>query len=94
MELIDKLILFLQVPEAFEKSVLDFHEKAGLVFGAYDFSELEDDVIFLSCNPVGNWLWLEERLGLNVSEHVARYLLGRDEENSSRASTKSENERE
>lgn len=92
--MIDKLILFLQVSEAFKKRVLDFHEKVGLVFGAYDFLEHEDDVIFLECNPGGAWLWLEQSLGLNVSEHVARYLLGRDEENSSRASTKSENERE
>ncbi|XP_044173441.1 uncharacterized protein LOC122957400 [Acropora millepora] len=90
----DDLYSKAQVSEAFKKRVLDFHEKVGLVFGAYDFLEHEDDVIFLECNPGGAWLWLEQSLGLNVSEHVARYLLGRDEENSSRASTKSENERE
>ena len=54
-----KLILSLQVSEAFEKSLSDFHEEADLVFVAYDFLEHEDDVIFLECNPGGAWLWLE-----------------------------------
>lgn len=67
--------------------MLEFHEKAGLIFGAYDFLERGDDVIFLECNPGGAWLWLEHSLGLNVCEHVARYLLGRDETNSSRATS-------
>ena len=71
-----------QVSEPFKERLLEFHEKAGLVFGAYDFLERGDDIIFLECNPGGAWLWLEHSLGLNVSEHVARYLLGRDETDS------------
>ena len=59
--------------------MLEFHERTGLVFGAYDFLERGDDLIFLECNPGGAWFWLEHKLGLNVCEHVARYLLGRDE---------------
>ena len=72
-----------QVSESFKERLLEFHEKAGLVFGAYDFLERGDDIIFLECNPGGAWLWLEHSLRLNVSEHVARYLLGRDEIDSS-----------
>lgn len=80
----DELYSVAQVTESFKERLLEFHEKAGLVFGAYDFLERGDDIIFLECNPGGAWLWLEHSLGLNVSEHVARYLLGRDEANSSR----------
>ena len=67
--------------ESLKERLLEFHEKAGLVFAAYDFLESGDDVIFLECNPGGAWLWLEHSLGLKVSEHIARYLLGKDEIN-------------
>ena len=59
-----------------KKRLLEFHERAGLVFGAYDFLEREDDVVFLECNTSGAWLWLEQSLGLDVSKHIAQYLLG------------------
>ena len=72
-----------QISDSLNKRLLDFHEKAGLVYGAYDFLECEDDVIFLECNTGGAWLWLEQALGLKVSEHIARYLLGREENDSS-----------
>ena len=71
-----------QISESFKKRLLDFHEKAGLVYGAYDFLERGDDVIFLECNSGGAWLWLEHAVGLKVSEHIARYLLGTDENDS------------
>ena len=67
-----------QISESFKERLLDYHERAGLVFAAYDFLERGDDVIFLECNAAGAWLWLEQRLGLKVSEHIARYLLGID----------------
>ena len=66
----------LQIPESLKDRLLEFHERAGLVFGVYDFLECEDDVIFLECNTSGAWLWLERSVGLSVSEHIARYLLG------------------
>lgn len=72
------LIFSQQISESLKERLLQFHEKAGLVFGAYDFLERGDDVIFLECNPGGAWLWLEQSLGLRVSEHLAQYLLGID----------------
>ena len=72
-----------QVSESFKERLLEFHEKAGLVFGAYDFLERDNDTIFLECNPGGAWLWLEHSLGLSVSKRVAQYLLGTDDTNSS-----------
>lgn len=68
-----------QISQSLKDRLLQFHQRAGLVFAAYDFLERDEDVIFLECNPGGAWLWLEQALGLNVSEHVARYLLGRTE---------------
>ena len=48
-----------QISEELKERLLEFHKKAGLGFGAYDFLERGDDVIFLECNPGGAWLWLE-----------------------------------
>jgi len=78
----DELFSEAQISESFKKRLLDFHEKAGLVYGAYDFLERGDDVIFLECNSGGAWLWLEHAVGLKVSEHIARYLLGTGENDS------------
>ena len=66
----------LQIPESLKDRLLEFHERAGLIFGVYDFLECEDDVIFLECNTSGTCLWLERSVGLSVSEHIAGYLLG------------------
>ena len=72
-----------QISEGLKERLLEFHRKAGLGFGAYDFLERGDDVIFLECNPGGAWLWLEQSLGLKVSEQVAKCLLGINETKSS-----------
>ena len=73
-----------QIPESLKERLLEFQKRAGLAFAAYDFLECGDDFIFLECNGnLAAWLWLERRLGFNVSEHVARYLLGRDDTDNS-----------
>lgn len=48
-----------------------------LEFGAFDFIITEEDEwFFLEVNPNGQWLWLEEELGINISEKIVDYLLG------------------
>lgn len=47
----------------------------GINFGAYDFVlDSEDNMFFLEVNPSGQWLWLEERLGLQISSRIAETL--------------------
>lgn len=66
-----------ELPESFTDKLLQFHKRAGLVFAAYDFLERGDEFIFLESNTdLSAWLWLEEFVGINVSENMARYLLG------------------
>jgi hypothetical protein len=56
--------------------LLAFHKRAGLQFGAYDFIISDTgELIFLECNPSGQWLWLEDKLDLPIAEHHARLLL-------------------
>ena len=52
--------------------MLDFN----LVFGAFDFIVTpENEWIFLEINPNGQWLWLEQSLGLDISQHILNNLI-------------------
>ena len=78
------VFFFQQISESVKERLLKSHEQAGLAFAAYDFLDLGDDVIFLECNACrAAWLWLEMAVGINVSENVARYLLGKEETDAS-----------
>ena len=51
-------------------------ERMGLGFGAFDFIEQPDgQIIFLECNPNGQYGWLEEDLGLPISDAIAAALI-------------------
>lgn len=48
----------------------------GLKFGAFDFIVTpENEWIFLEINPNGQWLWLEQSLGLDISKKIVEYLI-------------------
>jgi glutathione synthase/RimK-type ligase-like ATP-grasp enzyme len=50
--------------------------RLGLVYGAFDLIVTPDDeVVFLEVNAGGNWLWLERRLNLPISERIASWLI-------------------
>lgn len=51
-------------------------EDFSLTFGAFDFIvTLEGQWIFLEVNPNGQWLWLEQSLGLDISKKIVEYLI-------------------
>ena len=59
----------------FEESLKNLHNNFNLIYGAYDFIVTpEGEHIFLEVNPVGQWLWLEEELGLDISQSIADLL--------------------
>jgi glutathione synthase/RimK-type ligase-like ATP-grasp enzyme len=44
----------------------------GLKYGAFDLIETpEEEVVFLECNPDGQYGWLEDRLNLPISDAIA-----------------------
>lgn len=48
----------------------------GLHFGAFDFIySKEEKYVFLELNPNGQWLWLEEQSGYNLTREVADNLI-------------------
>ena len=47
----------------------------GLAFGALDFALKPDGTyVFFEINPNGEWLWLEDQLGLPISDRIAAWL--------------------
>lgn len=55
--------------------LIALHKAFGLVYAAYDFIvDNNGQEIFLECNPSGQWLWLENALGLDVSTMIVNEL--------------------
>jgi hypothetical protein len=64
------------MPEGIDEKCIQFLGKMGLKFGAFDFIEKPDgEMIFLECNPNGQYGWLEDKLGLPVSQAIASELI-------------------
>ncbi|MEK7152568.1 MAG: hypothetical protein AAB834_01350 [Patescibacteria group bacterium] len=64
-------------PDAEVEKCFSYLGKFGLKFGAFDFIEEPDgNLVFLECNPNGQYGWLEEELGLPISSAIASELAG------------------
>jgi hypothetical protein len=65
-----------RLPEAVANQCIVYLQRMGLGFGAFDFIEQPDgQIVFLECNPNGQYGWLEEDLGLPISEAIAAELM-------------------
>jgi glutathione synthase/RimK-type ligase-like ATP-grasp enzyme len=53
-----------------------FLKELELNFGCFDFVVDENEKIyFLECNPNGQWLWIEEDTGMDISGAIAEWLI-------------------
>lgn len=67
-----------KLPYDLERACVELVSKLGLSFGALDFVLAPDGTYtFLEINPNGQWLWLEDKLQLPISEAIANWLLAR-----------------
>jgi len=66
-------------PKEIEEFINLYLQKVNLNFGCFDFIKAKNDhYYFLECNPNGQWMWLEEDLGMPISESIANYLSFRE----------------
>ena len=66
---------FLLDPET-EKRLMALMERFNLSYAAVDFAQEKDgNLIFLELNPAGQWEWLEEESGAEISKMIAETLL-------------------
>lgn len=69
-------------PSEIAKQCFEMMKKMQINFGAFDYIvNNEDEWVFLEVNPNGQWLWLEEELGINISRKIVEYLIGEEGEN-------------
>jgi glutathione synthase/RimK-type ligase-like ATP-grasp enzyme len=64
-----------ELPNTLSDLLLQFMQMLGLSFGAIDLVQKPDgDYVFLEVNPSGQWLWLDDKLNLGISDCVAAWL--------------------
>lgn len=67
------------LPDEIIERIREYMERLGLVYGAIDMRITPDDrYVFLEINPSGQWIFIEERTGLPLTETFARLLQSRD----------------
>lgn len=66
-----------QLSAGLQTKIRTMMSKLGLVYGAFDFLEVEADQepYFLEVNQAGEWGWLERDLGLPIAERLAKALV-------------------
>jgi glutathione synthase/RimK-type ligase-like ATP-grasp enzyme len=64
------------LPESVVAKLHSFMHELGIVYGAIDMRLTpEGEYVFLEVNPAGQWLFIEERTGQEISKAVAEHLL-------------------
>ena len=70
---------WIDCPKEIEEFIILYLQKMNLNFGCFDFIKAKKNhYYFLECNPNGQWMWLEEDLGMPISESIANYLSFRE----------------
>jgi glutathione synthase/RimK-type ligase-like ATP-grasp enzyme len=65
------------LPESVTDRLLRMMDSLRLTFGAIDMIQTPGgEYVFLEVNPSGQWLWLDDVLGLGISDAVAEWLAG------------------
>ena len=65
-----------QLPQEIGDKCILFLKKMGLNFGCFDFIYTPNgEYVFLECNPNGQWLWIEQETGLEISNAIANALI-------------------
>ena len=66
-------------PSGIVAAATRFLRQLGLTFGAFDFVVTPDDGwVMLECNPAGQWLWLQDEVGVQIAEGIADLLISGD----------------
>lgn len=73
---IEKEYRVIQLPKSLENKLLKYHKHLNLVYSAIDLIQTDNnEFVFLEINPVGEWVWLEKELGLNISNCLIKETL-------------------
>jgi len=66
-----------EIPDRIKDLLIKLTHELGLSFSAIDLVlNPEGEYFFLEVNPSGQWLWIEDKTGLPISDAVADWLEG------------------
>jgi glutathione synthase/RimK-type ligase-like ATP-grasp enzyme len=66
----------INLPDKLQTQLLELNKFFGMVYSAIDLILTpEGKYIFLEINPVGEWVWLEHELGIDISGKLIQELL-------------------
>jgi glutathione synthase/RimK-type ligase-like ATP-grasp enzyme len=65
----------IKLPSKIDKLIMKLQRRLGLYYGAIDIRRTpQGEYFFLEVNPAGQWLFVEQRTGLPISQAVADLL--------------------
>ena len=65
----------IKTPKVIEIFCKKYLKTINLNFGCFDFIYGKNKkYYFLECNPNGQWMWIEEDIGLPISKAIADFL--------------------
>ena len=64
----------IETPQIIFDECMKFINYTNLKFGAFDYMIKDNKYYFLECNPNGQWLWLENKFNLDISNQIMSYL--------------------
>ncbi|MGH3753636.1 MAG: hypothetical protein ACRDRP_13230 [Pseudonocardiaceae bacterium] len=63
-------------PPVVVAAAVRFLQRLELTFGAFDFVITpNDEWVMLECNPAGQWLWLQDEVGVEIAAGIAELLM-------------------
>tara|TARA_B100000959_G_C14970547_1_gene619508 strand:+ start:667 stop:1668 length:1002 start_codon:yes stop_codon:yes gene_type:complete len=66
---------WISMPDELIKFCGSYLNSINSTFGCFDFIyDIYGEYHFLECNPNGQWMWMEEDIGIPISEGIANYL--------------------
>jgi glutathione synthase/RimK-type ligase-like ATP-grasp enzyme len=67
----------IELPVSIQAALLELQQRLGLYYGAIDMRRTpQGEYYFFEVNPAGQWLFVEERTGLAISQAMADLLAG------------------
>ena len=65
----------LDLPDAVSSKLLQLMAQMGLTYGAIDLVLTPDDeYVFIEVNPSGQWLWIDDKLELGITDAIVSWL--------------------
>lgn len=66
----------IDLPNILKEKLIKLNKSLNLVYSAIDLIQTpNNEFVFLEVNPVGEWVWLENELGLNISETLIKEII-------------------